>query len=189
VKRRTMMLVAGAATAMTLAGCSTNMGATTSPAERQATINQGVDSTLTTLYSSVVGSKELVGKARGVLVFPRVLEGAFGVGASGGDGALRVDGVTKGFYSTRSVSFGFQAGGQSTALIYLFMTQEALDRFLSGNTWTAGADASVSVIRAGANATIDSSSVSNSVNAFALTNSGLFGGVNLNGARIAKIEF
>jgi lipid-binding SYLF domain-containing protein len=189
VKRRTMMLVAGAATAMTLAGCSTNMGATTSPAERQATINRGVDSTLTTLYSSVVGSKELVGKARGVLVFPRVLEGAFGVGASGGDGALRVDGVTKGFYSTRSVSFGFQAGGQSTALIYLFMTQEALDRFLSGNTWTAGADASVSVIRAGANATIDSSSVSNSVNAFALTNSGLFGGVNLNGARIAKIEF
>jgi len=189
MKRRTMMLVAGAAGAMTLAGCSTNMGAAPTPAQRQATINQGVDSTLATLYSSVVGSKELVGKARGVLVFPRVLEGAFGIGASGGDGALRIDGATKGFYNTRSVSFGFQAGGQSTAHIYLFMTQEALDRFLSGNTWTAGADASVSMIRAGANATIDTASVSNSVNAFVLTNSGLFGGVNLNGARIAKIDF
>jgi len=189
MKRRTMMLLAGAAGAMALAGCTSNMGATSTPAERQAAINQGVDATLATLYTSVVGSKELVGKARGVLVFPRVLEGAFGVGASGGDGALRIDGATKGFYTTRSVSFGFQAGGQSTALIYLFMTQEALDRFLSGNTWTAGADASVSMIRAGANATIDTTSVSNSVNAFVLTNSGLFGGVNLNGARIAKIDF
>jgi lipid-binding SYLF domain-containing protein len=189
MKRRTMMLVAGAAGAMALAGCTSNMGTTASPAERQAAINQGVDSTLATLYSSVVGSKELVGKTRGVLVFPRVLEGAFGVGASGGDGALRINGATKGFYTTRSVSFGFQAGAQSTALIYLFMTQESLDRFLSANTWTAGADASVSVIRAGANATIDTASVSNTVNAFALTNSGLFGGVNVNGSRISKIEF
>ena len=189
MKRRTMMLVAGAAAAMTLAGCSTNMGATTTPAQRQATINQGVDTTLATLYSSVPGSKELVAKARGVLVFPRVLEGAFGIGASGGDGALRIGGVTKDYFSTFSVSFGFQAGGQSTALIYLFMTQEALDRFQSGNTWTAGADASVSVVRVGANGTIDTASASNSVLAFALTNSGLFGGVNVNGARISRIQF
>ena len=189
MKRRTMMLVAGAAAAMTLAGCSTNMGATATPAERKATINQGADRTLETLYSSVPGSKELAGKARGVLVFPRILEGAFVIGASGGDGVLRIGGVSKDFFSTQSVSFGFQAGAQSTALIYLFMTQEALDRFQSGTSWTVGSDASVSVIRVGANGTIDSSSVSNSVNAFALTNSGLFGGINLNGARIARIQF
>lgn len=189
MKRRTMILVAGATTAMSLAGCSTNMGATATPAERKAEINRGADSTLATLYSSVVGSKELVGKARGVVIFPRVLEGAFILGASGGDGVLRINGETKDFYTTGSVSFGFQAGAQSRALIYLFMTQESLDRFLSANTWTAGTDASVSVIRAGANATIDTTSVSNTVNAFALTNSGLFGGVNLNGARIARINF
>jgi len=189
MKRRTTILVAAATTAMALSGCSTNMGATATPAERQAAINKGADSTLATLFSSVVGSKELVGKARGVVIFPRVLEGAFGVGASGGDGVLRINGQTKGFYSTRSVSFGFQAGAQSTALVYLFMTQESLDRFMNGNTWTAGSDASVSVIKAGVNATIDTASVSNSVNAFALTNSGLFGGVNLNGSRISTINF
>jgi len=64
MKRRTMMLLAGAAGAMALAGCTSNMGATSTPAERQAAINQGVDATLATLYTSVVGSKELVGKAR-----------------------------------------------------------------------------------------------------------------------------
>ena len=189
MKRRTMIFAAGAATAMSLAGCSTNMGATATPAERQAAINKGADSTLATLFSSVTGSKELVGKARGVVIFPRVLEGAFGVGASGGDGVLRINGETKGFYTTRSVSFGFQAGAQSTALVYLFMTQESLDKFMSGSTWTAGSDASVSVIKAGVNATIDTASVSNNVNAFALTNAGLFGGVNLNGSRISKINF
>lgn len=189
MKRRTMMLVASAATALTLAGCSTNMVATSSPAERQTTINKGADSSLATLYTNVQGSKELVGKARGVLIFPRVLEGAFGIGASGGDGVLRINGATKGFYTTRSVSFGFQAGGQSTALVYLFMTQEALDKFTSGSTWTAGADASVAVITAGANGTIDTASVSNSVNAFSLTNSGLFGGVSLNGSKISKLDF
>jgi lipid-binding SYLF domain-containing protein len=189
MKRRTMMLVAGAAAAMTLAACTTNTGSRTTPAERQATINQGADTTLATLYSSVPGSKELVGKARGVLIFPRILEGAFVLGASGGDGVLRIGGVSKDYFTTGSVSFGFQAGAQSTALVYLFMTQEALDRVQSGNTWTVGSDASVAVIRVGANGTIDSSSVSNSVNAFALTNSGLFGGINLNGARIARIQF
>lgn len=189
MKRRTMILVAGAATALTLTGCSTNMGATATPAERKAEINKGADSTLATLYTSVVGSKELVGKARGVVIFPQILEGAFGVGASGGDGVLRINGQTKDFYASRSLTLGFQAGAQSRALVYLFMTQESLDKFLSANTWTAGADASVSVIKAGANATIDTASVSNSVNAFAITNSGLFGGVNVNGSRISKIDF
>jgi lipid-binding SYLF domain-containing protein len=184
-----MMLAASAAGAMVLAGCTANMGATPSAAERQATINRGADATLETLFSSVTGSRELVGKARGVLVFPRVAEGAFIVGASGGDGALRIGGVTKGYFRTTSVSFGFQAGAQSTALIYLFMTQESLDRFLSGNSWSVGTDASVSVIKAGANGTIDTTTVSNTVSAFALTNAGLFGGVNLNGARIARIDF
>jgi lipid-binding SYLF domain-containing protein len=189
MKRRTLMLVAGAATALTLAGCTTNQGATASPAERQAALNKGADSTLATLYSSVPGSKELVSKARGVLVFPQVLEGAFGIGASGGDGVLRVNGATRGFYTTRSVSFGLQAGGQSTGLVYLFMTQDALDKFMSGNTWTAGADASVSVLNTGANGTIDTASANNAVNVFSLTNSGVFGGVSVNGARISKLNF
>jgi lipid-binding SYLF domain-containing protein len=124
-----------------------------------------------------------------VLIFPQVLEGAFGIGASGGDGVMRVNGANRGFYSTRSVSFGLQAGGQSTALVYLFMTQEALDRFLSGDTWTAGADASVSVLKTGANGRIDTASANNAVNVFALTNSGVFGGVSVNGARISKLNF
>jgi lipid-binding SYLF domain-containing protein len=97
--------------------------------------------------------------------------------------------MTVGYYSTAAGSFGFQAGGQSKALIYLFMTQDALDKFRTSSGWTAGADASVSLIKVGANGTIDTASVSNSVNAFALTNAGLYGGVTLNGSKISKKDF
>jgi lipid-binding SYLF domain-containing protein len=183
-----MMTVAAATAALALAGCTTNKGAGTTSADKQVEINKGVDQTLNTLYSSVPGSRELVAKARGVLVFPRVVEAAFGIGGEYGEGALRIGGAHAGYYSTAAGSFGFQAGAQSKALVYLFMTQEALDKFQKSSGWTAGADASVSLIKVGANGTIDTSSVSNSVNAFALTNAGLFGGVNLNGSKISKKE-
>lgn len=187
MQRRSMMAIIGlGATWMALGGCSTNRGATATPAEKRADIEKGVDQTLNTLYTSVPGSRELVAKSSGVLVFPRVLQAAFGVGGEYGEGALRIGGRHAGYYSTASASFGFQAGAQSKALVYLFMTQDALDKFQKSSGWTAGADASVSLIKVGANGTIDTSSISNSVNAFALTNAGLFGGVNLNGSKITK---
>lgn len=190
MQRRTMMMtVVAAAAALALAGCSTNQGATTTSAEKRAEIDKGVDQTISTLYSSVPGSRELVSKARGVLTFPRVYEAAFGIGGEYGEGALRIGGKTAGYYSTAAGSFGFQAGAQSKALVYLFMTQEALDKFQKSSGWAAGVDASVSLIKVGANGTIDTSSVSNSVNAFALTNAGLFGGVNLNGSKISKKDY
>jgi lipid-binding SYLF domain-containing protein len=190
MQRRTMMMtVAATAVALALAGCSTNQGATATAAEKKDAINKSVDQTLGTLYSSVPGSRELVAKSRGILVFPSVLEAAFGVGGEYGEGALRISGATVGYYSTASASFGFQAGAQSKAVIYLFMTEEALANFQKSKGWTAGADASVSLIKMGANGTIDTASVSNSVNAFALTNAGLFGGVNLNGSKISWKEF
>lgn len=183
--QRRHLMVTGAAMMM-LAGCSTNKGASASPAEKRAEINRGFDQTLTTLYASVPGSRELVGKARGVLVFPAVYQAAFGVGGEYGEGALRTGGTHAGYYSTASASFGFQAGAQSRALVFLFMTQEALDKFQRSNGWTAGADASVSLVKMGANGTIDTSSIGNSVNAFALTNTGIFGGVNVNGSKITR---
>ena len=190
MQRRTLMMTLTAAAAtLAMVGCTTNKGPSSTADSKRAEIDQGVDATLARLYSSVSGSRELVAKARGVLVFPSVIQAGFGIGGEYGEGALRVDGMTVGYYSTAAGSFGFQAGGQSKALIYLFMTQDALDKFRTSSGWTAGPDASVSLIKVGANGTIDTASVSNSVNAFALTNAGLYGGVTLNGSKISKKDF
>ncbi len=133
--------------------------------------------------------EELASKARGILVFPKVYAGGLGIGGEYGEGVLHVGGKTVDYYKTTSVSFGFQAGAQSKALVFMFMTQDALDKFRSGKGWTAGADASVALVKIGANGTIDTSSAGAAVNAFALANGGLMFAATIDGTKVSKIEF
>jgi len=56
---------------------------------KRHTIDAGVDSTLERLYSAANGSRELVSKAHGVLIFPSVVDAGFIVGAEYGEGSLR----------------------------------------------------------------------------------------------------
>jgi lipid-binding SYLF domain-containing protein len=176
---------------LALDGCTANRNAGTEQAagaaDQRRSIDADVDSTIQRLYSSVSGSRELVGKARGVLVFPSVLQAGLVVGAEYGKGALRVGGSTVGYYSTTSGSFGLQAGAQSKALIFLFMTQDALDKFRNSNGWSAGADASVAVLRMGANGAIDTTTATKPVTAIVLTNAGLMADASLQGTKISRL--
>src|SRR5690606_11363484 len=115
--------------------------------ERRADINERADAALKRLYEVAPNSRELVSQAKGVLIFPRVLGGGFVVAAEHGDGVLRIGGQNKGYYSTSSGSIGLQAGAQSKAVIFVFKTQEALDKFLASNGGTAGVDATAVVSR------------------------------------------
>jgi len=151
-------------------------------------INAGVDNTLERLYKEVRGSRELVGKANGILVFPNVLAAGFVVGGEYGKGALRERGAHLGYYSVASVSVGFQAGAQSKAMVILFMTQDALNKFRNSKGWTAGADASVAIIKVGANGDIDTTTANNPVDAFVLTNTGLMANLNLEGTKISRLD-
>lgn len=123
--------VAIALASAALAGCSTTGNnpptAQTNDARRQS-IDASVDGTMSRLFQTVPGSRELVSKARGVLVFPQVIQAGIGIGGEHGDGALRVGGSTVGYYSTTGASVGATLGMQSKAVVYLFMTQDALDR-------------------------------------------------------------
>ncbi|KHJ59773.1 BPSL1445 family SYLF domain-containing lipoprotein, partial [Burkholderia glumae] len=148
MQKRTLVLKAAAALivgSLALAGCTTTPDkpatASTNASTRQA-IDASVNATLSRLYATVPGSRELAAKSRGILVFPEVLQAGFIVGAQTGNGALRVGGSTIGYYNTSSLSVGLQAGAQSKAVIFLFMTQDALDKFRASNGWAAGADAS-----------------------------------------------
>ncbi|CAD6518376.1 YSC84-related protein [Paraburkholderia sabiae] len=174
-----------------MSGCTTTKSsgesAATDMSKRQS-IDASVDGALAKLYTSVQGSRELVGKARGVLVFPSVLQVGFIVGGQYGEGSLRVGGATAGYYSTVSGSFGLTAGAQSKAVIFLFMTQDALDTFQNAKGWSAGADASVALIKVGANGAIDTSTATAPVEAIVMTNSGLMGDVSLSGTKVSKLN-
>jgi lipid-binding SYLF domain-containing protein len=169
-------------------------GCTTTPASSQASgpsareaMDRNVESTLTRLYATVAGSRELVERSAAVLVFPSVIGGSFVIGADYGRGALREGGRITGYYSTTAGSIGWQAGGQSKAVIYVFNTPSALQNFKSSSGWTAGVDATVAVGTIGANGALDTQTAQQPVASFILTNVGLEAGASVGAAKIALI--
>ena len=172
-----------------MVGCTTTpKGAEASGPTARAAIDREVDATLSRLYSTVPGTRELVQRSAGVLVFPSVVGGSFVVGAEYGKGALREGGTTTGYYSTTAGSIGFQAGGQSKAVVYVFNTGEALQKFKASNGWTAGADATVAVGKIGANGSVDTETMKQAVSSFILTNVGLEAGASVGAAKVTRIS-
>ncbi len=161
--------------------------ASTNMSKRQS-IDASVDGTMSRLFQTVPGSRELVSKARGVLVFPSVIQAGLIVGGQYGEGSLKVGGSTVGYYSTVSGSFGLQAGAQSKAIIFLFMTQDSLDKFRNTDGWSAGGDASVALVKMGANGAIDTTTATAPVEVFILTNAGLMGDISLNGTKVSRLH-
>lgn len=191
MERREFVLKSGvafAALAATLAGCTANTGTNDDPASQRRAINSSVDEALGKLYTQVSGSRELISKARGVLIFPNVVKAGLIVGGEYGQGALRVAGTTTGYYSTTAVSVGLQAGAESKALFFLFMTQDSLDTFRNRDGWSAGADASVSVLKLGANGSVDTTTATAPVEAFVLSNAGLMADLSVDGTKVSKLK-
>jgi lipid-binding SYLF domain-containing protein len=192
MQRRDFLISAlAAAIPAVYAGCTTTSSsgesAATDMAQRQS-LDASVDGTLSRLYTSVKGSRELVSKAQGVLVFPNVLQAGFIVGGEHGDGALRVGGGTVGYYSTTSGSIGLTAGAQSKAIVFLFMTSDALSQFRNSNGWTVAGDASVALVKVGANGTIDTTSATAPVEVIVMTNAGLMADVSLAGTKVTPLK-
>src|SRR3569623_431313 len=147
-----------------LGGCSTSSSVTTSSSDtaasqRRRELDAGVKTTLDRLYASVGGAREVAGKARGMLVFPSVIAAGLGIGGQYGEGALEVNKAIEGYYNLASLSIGLQAGAQSKAIIFMFLTHVSLDAFRKSEGWSVGADASVAVLRTGANGQIDASTI------------------------------
>lgn len=172
-----------------MVGCTTTpKGAEASGPTARAAMERDVDATLSRLYSTVPGTREMVQRSAGVLVFPSVVGGSFVVGAEYGKGALREGGTTTGYYSTTAGSIGLQAGGQSKAVVYVFNTGEALQKFKGSNGWTAGADATVAVGKIGANGSVDTETMKQAVSSFILTNVGLEAGASVGAAKVTRIS-
>lgn len=174
---------------MSMTACTTTMPANqASHVSKRQAIDANAEETLNDLYHQAKGSRELVAKAKGVLVFPSVLTAGFMVGGAYGEGELRIGNEQAGYYKTMTGSIGFQAGAQSKAIIFLFMTQEALDHFRQGNGWTAGVDANVALLTIGADGSVDTETAKAPVVGFVLTNGGLMFNVSLQGTKVSKLN-
>ena len=173
-----------------ITGCSTTTTSArgSDPIAKRHGIDSNVDNALSRLYAQDPSSREMINKARGVLVFPSIIAAGFVVGGSYGEGALRVRGRTSEYYSTAAGSVGLLAGAESKAVYLLFMTDEALAKFRASKGWTVGADASVTLVNVGASASVDTKTAQQEIVGYVLTNGGLMANVSLEGTKITPIS-
>lgn len=150
-------------------------------------IDAKVDAALGRLKAEVPGSDAVLAKAQGVLVFSEVIKAGFVIAGEGGEGALRVGGRTKGYYTIFSGSVGFQAGGQKRDIIFAFLDSGELQKFEKSDGWKAGADGTVTLIDVGASGAIDSATLKKPIVAFVVGQKGLMAGVSLDGSKITRI--
>jgi lipid-binding SYLF domain-containing protein len=169
--------------ALVLAG-----GAATALAKSAAVINVEVEEALQQLYKARSGTKGVISRSAGMLVFPAVYKGGVGLGAEYGEGALLEDGRTSGYYNLVSGSLGLQLGGQRRAQIIVFMDPGALQRFKASDGWKAGVDGSVVMIELGASGKIDTQQLNQPILGFILGEQGLMYSASFEGAKITRLQ-
>jgi lipid-binding SYLF domain-containing protein len=150
-------------------------------------IDTKVDLALDELRRVEPAAAELLDTAKGVLVMPDVIKGGLIIGGAFGEGALRVDGRTVGYYRLASGSFGLQAGVKSAKQALFFMTDEALARFRRSEGWEFGADAALVAPGQGLSAAISSTTQNAPVIAVTFGEDGLMAGASLEGARYMRV--
>ena len=104
-------------------------------------------------------SSSFFAKSYGYAVFPNVGSGAVGIGVASGKGRVYVNGLHVGYTDMKQVSVGPQLGGKSYSQIIFFEDKRAFDEFVSGK-FEFGADASVTAVTAGANASAGTGGIS-----------------------------
>jgi len=133
--------------------------------------------------------RSLVKRAKGVLIYPQVLKGAFLVGVSGGSGVLLAHDAKArkwggpAFYTIGEASFGLQAGGQASEVILVALTDRGVTALLSHSA-KLGADVGVALGPVGAGAEAATANLSADIISYSRAK-GLYGGISLEGAVVA----
>ena len=134
--------------------------------------------------------KSLLQNARGVLIYPQVLRGAFIFGASGGSGVLLAHDPQSNtwggpaFYTIGQVSFGLQAGGDASEIVLVALTDRGLSALLSTST-KLGANAGVAAGPVGAGADAATANLSADIISYSRAK-GLYAGISVEGAVVAS---
>lgn len=137
---------------------------------------------------AVANSKEIIAKAEGILVCPKITKVGLGVGAERGSCALMVDGKTVEYWRASAASIGLTAGVQTTGSVMAFMTPEALAKFRdSDRGWEAGVDGSIVVAKKGASGSMSTTEMNQPIMGWIYTSQGLMADLSFKGATFKRI--
>ena len=153
-----------------------------------AELDRDVDSALMKLYEKTPAAKELAKVAKGILVFPDIVKAGLIVGGQYGEGALRVDGKTVGYYNSVAASYGLQAGAQSFGYALFFITDKALDYLKKSEGWEIGTGPSLVIVDEGVAGSLTTTTAKSDIYAFFFDQKGLMAGIGIQGSKITKLD-
>jgi lipid-binding SYLF domain-containing protein len=189
---RRSALATAAFLALALAGCSERQGgpvaASTTAGSSRAEIDAEVEAALESLHKLRPGTQQLTRQARAVLVFPNITQAGLGIGGLYGNGAMREDGRTIGYYNIAGGTIGLQAGAQSFSQAYFFNSAQALETFRDTLGFQLGADATLVAADFGADGAITTSTLQKPVVVATWGQSGLMAGLTVEGSKITEIN-
>ncbi|HEY1374485.1 MAG TPA: lipid-binding SYLF domain-containing protein [Candidatus Binatia bacterium] len=176
------LAAAAMAIALTLLAAGRSLAASAGQIDRDAA------QTLNTLYRNNPGAKALGDKAVAVLVFPSIVKGGFIIAGQFGDGALRKNGKSAGYYRSLAASYGFQAGAQSFGYVLFFMDDDSVRYLDRSDGWELGTGPSLVVLDQGFGKNFSTTTLQKGVYAYIFNQKGLMGGVGIQGTKITKIN-
>jgi len=157
-------------------------------AASKAKINSDANAALQKLYAATPAANKLSQRAKGILIFPRIVKGGLIVGGQEGDGVLQIKGTPRAYYRSVAVSYGLQAGVQKFGYVLFFMNDQALNYLQRSKGWEIGVGPSIVVVDKGAARTLTTTTAKSDIYAFIFSQKGLMAGLGLQGTKITKIN-
>jgi lipid-binding SYLF domain-containing protein len=158
------------------------------PAASAAELDQKAAAALRQLTQANPAARMLSERAKAVLVFPTMVKAGFMFGGQIGEGALRRQGRTVGYYNSVAASYGLQAGVQSFGYALFFMNDAALKQLDTTRGFEIGVGPSLVVVDQGVAKSMTSNTLTSDVYAFIFDQKGLMAGLGIQGSKITRIR-
>jgi|UniRef100_A0A8J4HCV4 lipid-binding SYLF domain-containing protein len=187
---RSLRLTALAALgSLTLASCAqmSSGSKTTGAIDQQALVDNATH--VVGVMDANAGPKAaaLLQKAKAVVIFPDMIKGGIGIGASHGKGVMLAHQATRwsepAFYDSTSISLGLQIGAEESAVVMFLMTEKAYDAMLQTSTFSLKAQGGLALADLN---TAGQAQISGADVVIWSKSSGAFGGLALAGSDISQ---
>jgi len=143
---------------------------------------------LQALYKVQPSAEMLSKRAKGILVFPKVVKAGLVFGGSYGEGVLLRGGKVSDFYNTVSASWGWQVGAESYAYVVFLMSDKAVNYLAKSKGWEFGVGPTVVAVNEGMAKNLSTSTLKDDAYAFITDQQGLMASLSIEGTKISRIK-
>ena len=177
-----------------LAACAQEPSGTAATGDQGASVSKAQvldaksDAALQALFEQVPETKLLADNAKGILIFPEIIKAGLIIGGQIGEGALRVNGASQGYYVSSGLSYGLQAGVQKFGYAMFFMSDADMSYLDESAGWEVGGAPSLVIADVGIARSLSTSSLRDGIYVFFFSQKGLMAGLGLQGTKITRFD-